>query len=96
MHSDSLVAVGILRGDMVSNAEHNILASQCKNLIASPDWTVKISHCYRESNKAADTLANIGVRLDVNLRLFSNPPSEIMTILYADNVGATWPRLINA
>lgn len=84
VHSDS----------MVTNAEYKILATQCKQLLDNPGWEVKITHCFRESNKAADALANLGVNLIPSFCFYNDPPSEIFDILYADNVGASCPGLV--
>jgi hypothetical protein len=39
------------------------------------DWIVEISHEYREANKCADALANIGCSLDRDVVFFCGMPS---------------------
>jgi len=91
---DSLTMVGMLKGDIPWSKEHETLLSICKKFIQSQDWIVKISHCYPEANQVADKLASMGIDLVSSCNVFSSPPQEIMDLLYADSVGAAWPRVI--
>ena len=59
-------------------------------------WEVHLTHWFREANKVADTLANIGVNLNVPCMLFRQPPREVMDALFADAVGVEWPRKIRS
>lgn len=90
-----MVVVGILKGNMISNVEHEVLANQCKRLINLQDWEILISHCYRETNSVADGLANLGVRLGIGFCFFESPPNEVLNLLFADNVRVAWPIVIN-
>ena len=74
VRSDSTVLVGMLRGEMEPNPEHGALIEQCKRLVQEESWKVQISHCYREANKVADMLANIGVTLNNKFTFFDSPP----------------------
>jgi len=62
---------------------------QCRDLIEREGWEVKISLCYREVNRVADKLANLGVEKEVGVVYFDSPPKEILDILNANVVGAT-------
>ena len=55
---------------------------------------VCISHCFREANRVADKLANIGIDGKSDFAFFSIHPKEVLDLMYADNVGAAWPRLV--
>jgi len=46
-------------------------------------------HCYKEANRVADKLANLGITSDVGVTYFDSPPEEILDVLYADFVGAS-------
>ena len=48
--ADSMIVVGMLRGNGSWNPIHKPFILQCKQLIEKEDWEVKISHCYREGN----------------------------------------------
>ncbi|KAL2935020.1 hypothetical protein RDABS01_018139 [Bienertia sinuspersici] len=67
----------------------------CKQLISKPEWTVIIFHCYRESNKAADWLANYGTSHSMNLMIEEVPYPELAAILSEDMQGVAWPRIVN-
>jgi hypothetical protein len=58
------------------------------------EWEVKISHVYRESNRCADALANIGCPLNHNILFYVDCPVEIRYIMSADVLGMTTPRMI--
>ena len=42
------------------NKGYCFLVKQSQELLNLSDWDVKVEHCYRESNQAADLLANLG------------------------------------
>lgn len=70
------------------------LLNTCWSLLASSEWEVRLSHCYREGNKVADRLANIGVLQEVHVVFFAAPPPEITTLLHEDIMGVTTPRFL--
>jgi hypothetical protein len=55
---------------------------------------VEVHHTYREANKCADGLTNMGCTLDYNIRIFDSCPSQLAELFNADNMGITTPRLI--
>lgn len=57
-------------------------------------WETRLRHCYREGNKVADKLANLGVGQEERLLFFDNPPRELTSLLREDFEGVTTPRLI--
>jgi hypothetical protein len=55
-----------------------------------------VIHEYREANKCADALANIGCNLDHEVIFYDVSPVEVKEILLADEMGIVTPRLILA
>ncbi|KAJ8437462.1 LOW QUALITY PROTEIN: hypothetical protein Cgig2_012902 [Carnegiea gigantea] len=60
---DSTTMVGLLQGTMTNNARHSTLIQQCRRLLELSNWEVVLTHCFRESNKVADAMANMGIGL---------------------------------
>jgi hypothetical protein len=58
-------------------------------------WEVKIIHIYREANKCADMLANMGSECSSGIEFFANPPFRVMQIVRDDLRGVSVPRLIS-
>ncbi|CAN1165565.1 Putative ribonuclease H protein At1g65750 [Linum perenne] len=57
-------------------------------------WEVEIRHTYRETNKAADLLANLGHSLDLGTHFLHSCPATVRKALADDCMGVTYPRLI--
>lgn len=81
---DSMLVVGMLKGSLCCNTRHYAIVQRRKGLLESPNCEVLVSHCYQETNQVADTLMNLGINLDCDLVLFTEPPKEAFTSLYAD------------
>jgi hypothetical protein len=60
------------------------------------DWEVKICHSYREANACADALANLGCDHDPGLHMYDQCPPRVSSLLLADVMGITTPRVIVA
>ena len=91
---DSTVAmhkVGI--PDMRNHLNYFIL-NECHKLIQNPQWSIKISHYYWESNKVADALANVGVNQPTLLIMYNDPPHSLLSLLFEDDIGVTWPKVV--
>lgn len=58
------------------------------------DWQVKVKHIYREVNKRADLLANIGCDLNVSEHVYDVPPSSLGQVLLSNVMGVSTPRSI--
>jgi 3-mercaptopyruvate sulfurtransferase SseA len=58
------------------------------------DWEVVVKHSYREANKCADMLANIGCTLDSHIMYYESCPSECYLVWSADVLGIATPQLI--
>lgn len=84
--ADSMVVVGMLRGNGNWNLVNKQLIIQCKQLIEWTDWEVKITHCYREANQVVDKLANLGINNEIGIVYFNFPPTEVLDMFHADLV----------
>lgn len=69
---------------------------RCQALIARQDWVVIVEHCYRESNRAADWLANRGVHLEQKVVMFEAMPKDLHAISLEDLSGVAWSRVVPA
>lgn len=90
---DSQLVVNMLKSNSARNTEHTPIIAYCRYLIKQQDWEVIIGHCYRETNKVADKLTNMVVSCSSSCTIFDTPPREVTPLLFADNVGVSWPRL---
>ncbi|KAJ8450090.1 hypothetical protein Cgig2_033284 [Carnegiea gigantea] len=79
-----LVSLG---GNMTCNARHYAIVQQCRLLIELPNWEVRVTHVFREANQVANAMANIGLGLDGEFMFSTEPPREVLTLLYADRGG---------
>jgi hypothetical protein len=59
------------------------------------DWEVEVSHTYREANRCADVLANIGCSADYETLMYDVCLSHLSELLAANCTGLSIPRLIN-
>jgi ribonuclease HI len=56
---------------------------------------VRITHVFREANRCADMLANMGCSNIDNILYFEYPPVEVMQIVDDDYRGVSFPRLVS-
>ncbi|KAJ8431324.1 hypothetical protein Cgig2_013540 [Carnegiea gigantea] len=89
---DSMMVVGMFQENISWCPEHVGLLHQCKALLKDNTWDIHISHCYREANQVADTLANMGIELDSGVTYYYLPPMEVKGVLLTDVGGVYWPR----
>jgi len=80
MNVDSIIIVGLLKGSMMCNACHSSIIQRCKGLLASTNWEVMVSHCFREVNQVANVLTNKGVNLNIDFAYVSEPPREVLNV----------------
>jgi hypothetical protein len=52
-------------------------------------------HLYREANRCADMLANMGSEGVSGIEFFERPPSRVLQIVEDDVRGVSFPRLIS-
>jgi len=94
VHTDSQVAFRKLNVLTTKNCAYRYLISKCQEFLQNPDWEVVLEHCYRESNQAADFLANVGVLQSSASVILEVPPAPLRKILAIDNLCVGWPRAI--
>lgn len=94
LQMDNEACVQVIRGKEYQGGECHHLINHCRNLLACSDWEVSIIHTYREGNKVADYLANLGADQEERIRYFNSPPNEISNLLFADIMGVTTPRFV--
>lgn len=85
--------------EALQNANHQggecvHLLNAYRSLIHSEGWEFILAHCYREGNKVADRLANLGVFQGISVLFYEAPPQEITALLREDIVGVATPRLV--
>ena len=92
VHLDSKVLMGMLQGETAWYPYHRFTLEQCKGLITWRDWEVQVTHCFREANQVANRVANMGVTSSIGIIIYQHPPLEVRDLMFADCMGATWPR----
>ncbi|XP_061357647.1 DExH-box ATP-dependent RNA helicase DExH6-like isoform X2 [Gastrolobium bilobum] len=95
IESDSAFAVKF------SNDSSNVLNdTPCDSVIQSihelmrENWTVRISHCYREGNQVADWLANYAHSTEPGVHVLDVPPPECIKYLTEDIAGLFRNRVV--
>ena len=68
------------------------ILEDCRHLIAMIPQTT-VTHVFREANRSADWLANLGLNLDVDFILYSSPPVDLIPCLEADCRGLYSSRI---
>lgn len=58
------------------------------------DGEVSLHHIFREANKCADVLANLGFELYMAKVEFDSPPSIVQQVMFDDFRGISFPRLV--
>ncbi|WCJ38142.1 Polynucleotidyl transferase ribonuclease H-like superfamily protein [Euphorbia peplus] len=91
---DSELAVHWINKKTGNSGLCNNLISACGNLL-DRNWLTKVTHSYRESNRVADKLANLALHLDYGVHNFQQCPNEVVSDLWYDIIGTTWPRTIS-
>lgn len=56
---------------------------------------MRIYHVYKEANKCADVLANLGCDLAESMMIYEKPPVQVEQLLIVDVLGVSTPRLIS-
>ncbi|KAK2448416.1 heat shock 70 kDa protein [Trifolium repens] len=57
-------------------------------------WEIRIIHVFREANRCADALADMGCDGISGIAFFASPPSRVRQIVEDDARGVCCPRLI--
>ncbi|CAN0825572.1 Putative ribonuclease H protein At1g65750 [Linum grandiflorum] len=58
------------------------------------DWTVKVTHTYREGNRVADLLDHRGHNLPFGTHSIDDFPLDISECIRTDMIGVSFPRSI--
>ncbi|CAJ2662636.1 unnamed protein product [Trifolium pratense] len=94
LNVDSVVVVQAIKTGRFSSSVGLPLVKHIRRML-DLDWEIKIEHAYRESNKCADAMANIGCHLDRETIFYDSCPIRIKELLLADELGITTPRIIS-
>ncbi|KAK4855144.1 hypothetical protein QYF36_004430 [Acer negundo] len=78
--SDSHDAVVLLHYDIPRNHPLLSIIHACKELIKN-DWVYFVKHIFRECNRVADGLPDLGHFLDLGISFFDAPPPEIAGLM---------------
>ncbi|KAL3519219.1 hypothetical protein ACH5RR_021808 [Cinchona calisaya] len=90
---DSEIEVhNILRADLSTQSYANIISHF--RVILSSWLSFKLSHSYREANRAADILARMAVQREHPYVILENTPQEFCRILSEDLRGTAFPRIV--
>ena len=91
---DSQVVVKLIQGSCLNNQAFHFIIKECQDLLFNQPWEISFKHCYKEANRVADYLANLGVGQSPPLVIFDSPPSSIGALLFEDVSGVFWPRIL--
>lgn len=80
---DSKTIVDAFNHQANSNAVVSSIMNDCRHLV-SQFPQVSIRHVFKEANRSADQLANLGLNLDSDFILLSNPLLDLISCLEAD------------
>lgn len=94
LQMDNQACLDGLRNPEYHGGECFHILNNCRRLINSFGCNFRLFHCYREGNKVADKLANIGVDLEEDGVIFNTPPPFLGALIHEDIVGVTTPRLV--
>lgn len=84
LQMDNEACIQVLKSEEFPGGECHHIINYCRSLISFSGWEVKIIHTFREGNKVADRLANLGVVQEEKVRFFHTSPYEISTLLFED------------
>ncbi|CAN1316350.1 Putative ribonuclease H protein At1g65750, partial [Linum perenne] len=90
---DSQVAVQLLTDRSIVNHHHVLEVIQFKDFKAR-SWEVRIQHIYREGNRAADFLANLGHQRPIGIHSIPVPDCNLGFHLLYDALGISESRTI--
>jgi hypothetical protein len=95
LNIDSLAVVQTIKNRRLNSAVGGALV-KLKHIwrILELNWKVEVSHTYREANRCADALANIGCSADYETVMYDVCSSHLSDLLAADCTGLSTPKLI--
>ena len=78
VNMDSQIAVRKTQQPCQPNQPLYFIIKECRELMTRSEWEIKISHCYRKANRAADYFANLRVTQNNPLVIFDSLPSMLL------------------
>jgi ribonuclease HI len=90
---DSETVVQVIKSGCSKSLKGSSLIKRICQLLAK-DWSVDITHIYREANKCADAMANLGCARDFVFEFFVSCPSHVSDLYNLDLLGIPTPRLV--
>ena len=63
------------------------IIKECQDLLFNRAWGIRFNHCYREANRVADHMANLGVEQSSSMVTFDSPPTSVGSLLFEDVSG---------
>ncbi|KAL4292566.1 hypothetical protein AHAS_Ahas18G0040900 [Arachis hypogaea] len=90
---DSAAVVSLLNGGKKLESHPNANVREINDM-RRKDWNIFFVQNYRESNRCADYLAKMSLKIEPNFVFWDMPPPEVVRILNEDNRGVTLPRLV--
>jgi ribonuclease HI len=90
---DSETVVQVIKSGCSKSPKGSSLIKRICQLLAK-DWSVDITHIYREANKCADAMANLGCARDFVVEFFVSCPSHVSDLYNLDLLGIPTPRLV--
>jgi ribonuclease HI len=94
LRTDSAVLANSLQDRKKGSVMGCVLMRKIRTLLDGP-WEIRIIHVYREANRCADMLANMGSEGTSGIVYFANPPSRVVQLVDDDVRGVSFPRLIS-
>jgi ribonuclease HI len=91
---DSVSVVQLLQQRNLHSMSGGTVTRQIWKLL-DLNWDIEITHSYREANKCADALANVGCSLGRDIVFYDVCPPFLSHFLVEDNLGITTPRLVS-
>ena len=92
VNMDSQRAVRKTQQPCQPNQPLYFIIKECRELMTRSKWEIKISHCYREANRAADYFDNPRVSQNNPPVISDSPPNAVVSLLREDLVMVSWPR----
>ncbi|CAN1176722.1 Putative ribonuclease H protein At1g65750 [Linum perenne] len=91
---DSLAAIAAIKNTSDTDGRHSLICQQIQEL-CHRQWTVVLTHTYREGNRVADLLAHLGHSLAFGRHLITDCNPDIRFALISDCIGVSFPRTIH-
>ncbi|CAA7019726.1 unnamed protein product [Microthlaspi erraticum] len=91
---DSELVVGFLKRGINTSHLLSFLVRLCHGYLEK-DWSVRITHVFREANRLADSLANHAFSLPLGFHLFEHVPPLLESLRWEDEIAVTSLRLVS-